>query len=91
MESIIRDQIQEHMSTNNMFTPSQHGFSSRKSCIIQLLTAVNSWTKSLEENYAIDVIYFDFAKAFDSVPHKHSLIKLESYGIFGNHLGWLRR
>ena len=34
--------------------------------------------------------YFDFAKVFDSVPHKRLLVKLESYGIFGNLLGWLR-
>ena len=49
-------------------------YGSGKSCITQLLTgvtAVNFWTKSLEEDYAIDVVYFDFAKAFDSVPHKH--------------------
>ena len=90
MESIIRDRIKEHMTTNNLFTPNQHGFSSGKSCITQLLTAVNSWTKSLEENYVNDVIYCDFAKVFDSVPHKRLLVKLESYGIFGNLLGWLR-
>ena len=81
MESIIRDRIQEHMTTNNLFSPNQHGFSSRKSCITQLLTAVNSWTKSLKENNSIDVIYFDFAKAFSLVPHKHLVVKLESYGI----------
>ena len=46
--------------------------------------------KSFEENYAIVIIYFDFPKAFDSVPHKHLLVKPESYGIFGNLLGWLR-
>ena len=68
------------MTINNLFTLNQHGFSSGKSCITQLLTAVNSWTKSLE-NYAIDVIYFDFTKAFDLVPHKCLLVKLESYAI----------
>ena len=46
--------------------------------------------KSFEENYGIGIIYFDFAKAFDSVPHKYLLVKPESYGIFGNLLGWLR-
>ena len=78
-----------HVLLITCFTPHDSG----KPCITQLLTevtAVNSWTKSLEENYAIDVIYFDFAKAFDSVPHKHLLVKLESYGIFGSLLGWLR-
>ena len=68
------------MTTNNLFTPNQHGFRSGKSCITQLLTAVNSWTKSLE-NYAIDFIYCDFAKAFDLVSHKCLLVKLESNAI----------
>ena len=40
MESIIRDRIQEHMITNDLFTPYQHGFTVGKSCITQLLTAV---------------------------------------------------
>ena len=76
MESIIRDQIQEHMTTNNLFIPNKHGFSSGKPSITQLFTAVNSWTKPLEENYAIDVIYiyFDFVKAFDSVLHNACLL-----------------
>ena len=61
-----------------------------KSCITQLLTAVNSWTESLEDNCAVDIIYFDLAKAFDLVPHIHLLAKLESYSLTGNVFGWLR-
>ena len=40
--------------------------------------------------HAVDVIYFDFTKAFDSVPHTHLLTKLESYGLTEKLLGWLR-
>ena len=47
MESIIRDRIQEHVITNDLFMPYQHGLTVSKSCITQLLTAIELWTKSL--------------------------------------------
>ena len=78
------------MITNDLFTPYQHGFTVGKSCVTQLLTAVDFWTKSLEDSCAVDVIYFDLAKAFDSVPHTRLLTKLEAYGLTEKLLGWLR-
>jgi len=37
------------------------------------------------------MVYLDFAKAFDSVPHKRLLVKLEGYGITGELLQWTRQ
>ena len=39
---------------------------------------------------AIDVIYLDFAKAFDKIPHERLLYKLDKYGIRGKLLLWIR-
>ena len=47
-------------------------------------------TAYIEEDHCVYIIYFDFAKAFDSVPHERLLRKIESYGIGGNFLNWIK-
>jgi len=84
MESLNKDKIQEHLLGNNIIPPQQHGFTSGRSCSTQLLLAMNDWTKALDTGCFVDILYFDFAKAFDSVPHKHLISKLQGCGISGN-------
>ena len=45
--------------------------------------------KSLDNKKAVDTIYLDFSKAFDTVPHKRLIHKLKMYGIQGNVLNWI--
>ena len=40
--------------------------------------------------WELDVVYLDFAKAFDKVPHQRLLRKLERYGVSGRMLAWIR-
>ena len=47
------------------------------------------WTKSLDLRNPVDVVYFDFRKVFDSVPHAWLMLKLQTYGIRGNLLKWI--
>ena len=89
LESIIRDAIVEHMLINNLFADNQHGFVPGRSCMSQLLVVMEEWTKILQHGEQIDVLYLDFKKAFDSVPHQRLLSKLEGYGIQGNLLKWI--
>ena len=51
---------------------------------------MQDWTLSFNDNIQTDVIYLDFAKAFDTVPHQRLLIKLKNSGIRGNALNWIR-
>ena len=89
LESIIRDSMLHHLTVNGLISQQQHGFLPHRSCTSQLLTALNDWTCSLDQGYPIDVIYFDFRKAFDTVLHARLLLKLKEYGINGNLLCWL--
>ncbi len=90
MESIIRDVIVKHMMDNHLFADEQHGFVSGCSCMTQLLLVIEEeWVDILEEGYPMDVIYLDFKKAFDSVPHQRLLRKLQAYGIESKILTWI--
>ena len=90
LESLIRDALMEHLDTHSLLTDDQHGFRPRRSCSTQLLETIDAWSKILEEGTALDVIYLDFRKAFDSVPHMRLLCKLQSYGVSGKLLSWIK-
>jgi len=45
-------------------------------------------SKQLDDGRAMDIIYLDFSKAFDKVPHQRLLNKMKSLGIKGNILRW---
>ena len=69
MESIIRDAILDHLMKHDILADLQHGFVPGRDCMTQLHLCLDEWTQMIEDNQAFDVIYTDFAKAFDSVAH----------------------
>ena len=52
-----------------MISPHQHGFLFKLSTCTQLLETIYDWPLSLRNRHVVDVVYFDFCKAFDSVSH----------------------
>lgn len=90
LEKNVREGIIEHLSKHSLLSDRQFGFRKNRSTILQLLTVLEDWTDALDNNLQVDTVYLDFKKAFDSVPHKRLLQKLEAYGIRGELLTWLR-
>ena len=78
-----------HLSSHLLLSDHQYGFRKGRSCALQLIDVIDNWTKAVDEGDLIDVVYFDFAKVFDSVSTKGLLAKIQSYGIHGNILKWL--
>ena len=89
LESIIKSAVMEHCKDSNIFADSQYGFRERRGCILQLLTVFDTWSKYIDSDIPVDTVFLDFRKAFDSVPHKRLLLKLERLGVSGNVLKWI--
>ena len=68
----------------------QFGFLQNRSCLTQLLSSFSQIYDSLENKNHCDVIYLDFKKAFDSVPHNELLFKLWHVGITGPLWLWFK-
>ena len=88
LESFVRDSIQNYMEALNLYSDCQHGFRSGRSCVSQLLEVIDDFTKFIDDGIPFDVVYLDFKKAFDTVPHKRLLEKMKGYGIEGKILKW---
>ena len=72
-----------------MILQSQHGFRCRRSCLTNILEFLEDITNSVDCQKGVDVIFLDFQKAFDKVPHCRLLVKLRSLGITGSVLAWI--
>jgi len=68
---------------NEGIRPSQHGFMKGRSCLINLISFYDKATCLVDEGKAADVVYLDFSKAFDTVPHSIHPEKLAGHGLDG--------
>ena len=89
MEGIIRHRLEIFLYKFKLLAKQQHGFVKNKSCTTNLLETLDFISASLENGTPVDVVLLDFAKAFDTVPHKRLLLKLTAYGISGLTLQWI--
>ena len=72
----------------HFITQSQHGFLRQRPCITQLLPVLHTIGHHSTKKIQTDIIYLDFAKAFDSVDHQLLLQKLKSYGLREKLYNW---
>ena len=89
MESLLRDAIVLHLSSHHLIRDSQHGFTRGRSCLTNLLEYLESMTKLLDSGKSVDIVYLDFAKAFDKVPIRRLVAKCKGLGLTGNLLAWI--
>ena len=88
-ELIIHDHMSSHLMEHHLISDVQHGFVKRRSSLTQHLTFLNELTANYESNIPCDIIYLDFAKAFDSVPHNKLILVLQQLKINGFILKWI--
>jgi len=76
LESLIRDTVVARVDKQGFYDDCQHGFVKGWSTHTNLLETLEAWTRIIEEGLELDVIYLDYRKAFDTVPHRRLLQKL---------------
>ena len=91
---ILVSNINKHLALDSNLADCQHGFRSQRSCETQLVQFVHDIISNLDGavnrgHKQTDLIMMDFAKAFDTVPHRRLLHKLDYYGIRGSTHEWI--
>ena len=81
--------ILSHLKTHYSLSSVQWGFLEGRSTVTAILHCINEWLKALEDGKEVCAIFFDFQKAFDSVPHSPLMAKLHSLGLNEYILCWL--
>jgi len=61
--------IVEHLNNNNVLINEQYGFRAGHSCEAQLISVVEDIKRAMDRTSQVDMIFIDFRKAFDTVPH----------------------
>jgi hypothetical protein len=90
-ESILKDSMVEHIDRYSLLNSSQHGFLKNKSCLTNILEFMTFVAECMDDHKKADVIYLDFQKAFDKVPHRRLLAKLKSFGIAEKVYTWIEK
>ena len=89
LETILKEKLMNHLNEEELIRPSQHGFMPGRSCTTNLVTYMDKVTKEVDEGRAVDIIYLDFAKAFNKVPKARLMTKMKAKGIGGDVHRWI--
>ena len=81
--------IMDHIHLHNPLAITQWGFLDGCSTVTALLCSTDEWFKALEGGLEVCAVFFDFWKAFDSVPHAPLMMKIYSLGLDENITQWL--
>lgn len=91
METLLKDRIVEHLKSHGLQDEKQHGFTSGRSCQTNLIDFFDWVTKIIDGGGAVDIAYLDFSKAFDTVPHRRLINKLQSLSMDSHIVEWIRQ
>ena len=81
--------ILKHVESSTPLALQQWGFRSGRSTVSALIDVTHNWLQTLDTGKEICAVFFDLHKAFNSIPHRSLVYKLQSLGIDCYILKWL--
>ena len=79
LERLIKDHMVDFLVWHKLLNSYQHGFLKARSCLTNVLCVLEEITKWIDEGSSVDIIYLDFLKVFDKVPHQRLLLNLKAH------------
>ena len=76
LEHILHSNIMQHIDHYNILTDNLHGFRKHHSCETQFIQTIHDLAQSLDNRTQIDMVIMNFSKAFDTLPHRGLLHKI---------------
>ncbi|CAM4688170.1 unnamed protein product [Caretta caretta] len=89
-EQVLKESILKHLEERKVIRNSQHGFTKGKSCRTNLIAFYDEITGSVDEGKAVDMLFLDFSKAFDTISHGILASKLKKYGLDEWTIRWIK-
>ncbi|CAM5144106.1 unnamed protein product [Eretmochelys imbricata] len=89
MEQVLKESILKHLEERKEIRNSWHGFTKGKLCLTNLIAFYDKITGSVDEGKAMDVLFLDFSKAFDTVSHIILASKLKKCGLDEWTIRWI--
>ena len=91
LDRLIKDHMVDFLVKHKLLNSSQHGFLKARSCLTNMLCFLEEITKWIDVGSPVDIIYLDFQKAFDKLPHQRLLLKLKAHGIGDSITDWIEQ
>ena len=90
LEKYIHGLIMDHLESEHTLSTNQWGFQAGKSTVAALLGTCHNWLETMEKGKEVEAIFFDFKKAFDTVPHEALIDKLQELQLDRILVKWIR-
>ena len=91
LERLIKDHMVDFLVKHKLLNSSQHGFLKARSCLTNMLCFLEEITKWIDVGSPVDIIYLNFQKAFDKVPHQRLLLILRAHSIGDSITDWIEQ
>ena len=89
LQRLIKDHMVDFLVKHILLNSSQHGFLKVRSCLTNMLCFFEEITKCINVGSPANIIYIDFQKASDKVPHQRLLLKVKAHGIGDGITDWI--
>ena len=79
----------QHLESHKLIAKEQYGFVKGRSCLTNMLETLDDITSNLDKGQELDMVFVDYRKTFDSVPHRRLLHKIKSYDFGEVYTNWI--